>query len=93
MVTSVDDRDVGLRKSLMYDSYLIAPSRDFVRLTQGSLRNNRYVMPSGVPCDAMVASPDLISSGPICVHCKSNLALDSAGVELQKTRFEFVFWC
>ena len=36
----------------------------------------------------MVASCELILSGPICVDCKYNLALDSAGADLPEKRVD-----
>ena len=44
-------------------------------------------MPFDVLCHAMVASPELNLSGPICV--KSNLTVDSAGVDFPKQRVDF----
>ena len=38
-------------------------------------------MPFDVLCDAMMASPEKIPSGAVCVDCKSNLALDSSGLD------------
>ena len=38
LVNSVNERDLSLLNSVKYDSYLITSQRDFVCLTQGSLR-------------------------------------------------------
>ena len=38
LVNSVDERDLSLLNCVKYDSCLIASERDFVCLTQGSLR-------------------------------------------------------
>ena len=46
-------------------------------------------MPFFVLCYAMMASFELILSGPICVDCKSNLATDSAGIDFQNNRVVF----
>ena len=38
LVNSVNERDFSLLNSVKHDSYLITSKRDFVCLTQGSLR-------------------------------------------------------
>ena len=38
LVDSVDEQDLSLLNRVKYDSYLITAYRDFVCLTQGSLR-------------------------------------------------------
>ena len=47
-------------------------------------------MPFLVPEEAKVASLGLILTGPISVDCKSNFALESAGVDFPK---KSVFCC
>ena len=49
LVNSVDERDLSLLNSANYDSYLITSWRDFVCLTQGSLRQQQV-------CDALRCS-------------------------------------
>ena len=41
LVNSVKERDLSLLKSVKYDSYWITSWSDFVRLTQGSLRQQQ----------------------------------------------------
>ena len=88
LVNSVDDRDLRLQNGVYFDSYLITSWRSIV------YNARKFKARTGVRCSSMFyVMPwwllvNLILSGPICVDCKFNLALDSAGAELPEKRFD-----
>ena len=65
-----------------------------MRVSHKEVRSNdRSAMPLNVVFDALVASPELILTGPICVYCKSKFAVDRAGGRFSRKTMLILFVC